>query len=277
MRQFRRCQRRKCDFYSWNLGEWMKKQVLQVLHVNSYYDEQKKNRRFPAGKKERVQVLKDVTFDVYEGEVVGLVGESGCGKTTLSKTILGFIKDYEGQIIHHSKHPQVVFQDPHGSLNPSKTVGWLLEEPLRNLTDLTEAERKQRVVEMLAKVGLEERYADHYPHQLSGGQRQRVAIGIALMLSPKLLLADEPVSALDVTIQAQVMDLLKTLQKDLNLSVLFISHDLRVVYHMCDRVLIMKQGEIVESGTVEEIYYHPRHEYTKQLLEAAGIRKGTEY
>lgn len=249
----------------------MKQKILQVSHVNSYYDEEKKNKFAFAGKKERMQVLKDVSFDIYEGEVVGLVGESGCGKTTLSKTLLGFIKDYEGQVIHYSENPQVVFQDPQGSLNPSKTVGWLLEEPLRNLTKLDAEERKRKALEMLNKVGLDEKYADHYPRQLSGGQRQRVAIGMALMLSPKFLIADEPVSALDVTIQAQVMELLKQLQKDLNLSMLFISHDLRVVYHMCDRVLIMKQGEIVESGTVTEIYKNPQHEYTKQLLSAAGI------
>lgn len=238
--------------------------ILTVSKVNAYY----KGRR---NKKERIRILKDVSFEMEEGEILGLVGESGCGKSTLVKTILSMVKDYEGEIHCTDIHPQMIFQDPFGSLNPSKKIGWILQEPLRNLTGLKAGERYKRAVEMLNKVGLEERYMEHYPHQLSGGQRQRVGIAVALMLHPGLVLADEPVSALDVTIQKQVLELLLKLKIEMGLSILFISHDLRVVYQLCDRVMIMEEGEIVEQGKTEEVYFHPRHEYTKKLLEAAQI------
>lgn len=234
--------------------------ILEVKNVSSYY-----------GTRERKQVLRNVTFSLEEGEVLGLVGESGCGKTTLCKAILGFLKDYEGEIIHGSEHPQMVFQDPYSSLNPARKIGWIMEEPLKNRGGLSSQERKRKVEEMLCLVGLDGDFAGRYPSQLSGGQRQRICIGAALMLEPRLLIADEPVSALDVTIQAQILELLKNLQKKKNLSVFFISHDLRVVYNMCNRVLIMKGGTIVESGSTQEIYFRPQSSYTKQLLDAAGI------
>lgn len=166
----------------------------------------------------------------------------------------------------------MIFQDPYSSLNPSKKVGWILEEPLKLNTKLGRTERRRKVARMLERVGLEEKIAERYPRQLSGGQRQRVCIAESLMLEPKLLIADEPVSALDVTIQAQILELLQEIQKEMGLSILFISHDMRVVYQMSQRVMVMKDGRIVESGEVDEVYFHPKHPYTKMLLEAADIQ-----
>ena len=203
-------------------------------------------------KRKRNEVLKDLSFTMEKGEVLGLVGESGCGKSTLAKVILGLLKPDSGTVTVSGNRPQMVFQDPYGSLNPAKKIGWIMEEPLRIQGKLSGKERRQKVLEMLKKVGLDEIIADRYPNQLSGGQRQRVCIGEALMTNPGLLVADEAVSALDVTI-------------------LFISHDMRVVYQLCDRVMIMKDGTIVESGDVDTVYFSPQHEYTKELLEAAGI------
>lgn len=240
--------------------------VLEVRDLNSYYTE---NRSVFGGKGKRKQVLKDVSFDIYEGEIVGLVGESGSGKTTLSRTILGLLKDYEGEIIHHSERPQMVFQDPFSSLNPAHTIGWILEEPLRIQGKLNAAQRKAAVVEMLEQVGLGAEYASRRPSELSGGQRQRVSIASAVITRPKLIIADEPVSALDVTIQAQILQLMVDLKKKFDLSCLFISHDLNVVYQICSRVLVMQSGVIVEQGKVDDIFANPQHEYTKQLLAAA--------
>ena len=244
------------------------KDILTVEDLNVYY---KNNSARIPGEEKRTHILHDVSFQMKRGEILGIVGESGCGKTTLVKAILGMVKAQSGQIHHTSKHPQMVFQDPYSSLNPVKKVGWILEEPLRLNLHLPKEERRQRVVEMLERVGLGKEMADRYPRQLSGGQRQRVAIAGALMLSPELLIADEPVSALDVTIQAQIIELLLKLHEEMGLSVLFISHDLRVVYQICDRILIMKKGMIMESGEVQEVYFAPQHKYTKTLLEAAGI------
>lgn len=240
--------------------------VLEVRNLNSYYSE---GRSLFGGKGRRQQVLKDVSFDIYEGEIVGLVGESGSGKTTLSRCILGLLNDYEGEIVHYSQRPQMVFQDPFGSLNPARSIGWILEEPLRVQGKLTAAERKDAVLEVLEQVGLGAEYASRRPRELSGGQRQRVSIASAVITRPKLIVADEPVSALDVTIQAQILQLLVDLKKKYELSYLFISHDLNVVYQICNRVLVMKHGELVEQNTVDELFDHPQHPYTKQLLTAA--------
>lgn len=240
--------------------------VLEVRHLNSFYAE---GHSIFGGKEKRQQVLKDVSFDIYKGEIVGLVGESGSGKTTLSKAILGMIRDYDGQIIHHSQRPQMVFQDPFSSLNPDHSIGWILEEPLRVQGKLNARQRKEAVIQVLEQVGLGEEYYDRRPRELSGGQRQRVSIASAVITRPGLVIADEPVSALDVTIQAQILQLLVDLRREYDLSYLFISHDLNVVYQICNRVLVMQHGVIVEQNTVEELFRNPQHPYTKQLLAAA--------
>jgi peptide/nickel transport system ATP-binding protein len=221
--------------------------------------------------KESVDVLKNVSIDVREGEILGLVGESGCGKSTLARTIIGLQKPDSGEIIQKYPNTQMIFQDPYGSLNPAKTVGFIMEEPIRNLTDMSSEERRKLAEEMIQNVGLTSEYLDRLPSELSGGQRQRVCIATALMLKPKLIIADEPVSALDVTIQAEVLKLMRELHDKMGISFLFISHDLRVVHQMCDRVLVMRSGVIVEEGERDEIYAHPKHEYTKELLKSAGI------
>lgn len=240
--------------------------ILEVNHLNVYYTEK---RSLFKGKSQKKHVLKDISFSMKEGEILGLVGESGCGKTSLAKAILGMQKQFTGDIRLACKNPQMVFQDPYSSLNPAKKIGWILEEPLR-IKKIPAEQRKKRVDEMLEKVGLPISCKEHYPGELSGGQRQRVAIASALLCDTKFLIADEPVSALDVTIQAQIIRLLLKLQKEMGISILFISHDLRVVYQMCDRLIIMQDGEIIERGNVEEIYKSPKTTYTKLLLEAAG-------
>ncbi len=237
--------------------------VLQVNHVDVVYEGSSGFFR----KKPGFHAVRDVSFTIEQGEIMGLVGESGCGKSTLSKAILG-MQPYTGEITHFTKRPQMVFQDPYGSLNPAKTVGWIVEEPLRAYGKYDAKERKRRVADMLDRVGLGSQYALRRPRELSGGQRQRVGIAVALIQRPRFIIADEPVSALDVTIQAQILDLLLELHRDLSLSYLFISHDLNVIYQICDRVMVMKSGSIVESGTVDEIFDRPQQDYTKKLLAA---------
>lgn len=244
-------------------------EIIQVNHLNAYYKEKELLFR---QKSVRKQILRDVSFSMQEGELLGLVGESGCGKSTLGKAILGMVKDVEGEVLHFSKMPQMIFQDPYGSLNPVRRIGWILEEPLRIKGSLLETERKEQVLAMLEKVGLDNKLLERYPGELSGGQRQRVCIALALMLGPKLIIADEPVSALDVTVQLQIMELLLKLNQELGIAILFISHDLKVVYQLCSRILVMKAGQIVEQGSDREIYYEPKQEYTKDLLKSAGIQ-----
>lgn len=237
--------------------------VLSVQHVTSGYRDGGLFRRGPYQ-----EVLHDVTFDVRHGEILGLVGESGTGKSTLAKTILGIVKPDAGQVIHYTKRPQMIFQDPYSSLNPAYTVSWILEEPLRIYGKYDAAERKRRVRDMLERVELPEECLEARPSELSGGQRQRVSIATALIQRPKFLIADEPVSALDVTIQAQILKLLKSLRDQLDLSYLFISHDLNVVRHISNRVGVMYLGRIVELGDTEDVYCRPMHPYTQALLSA---------
>ncbi len=240
-----------------------KELVLSVEHVTGgYYS----GGSFRKGAYQ--QVLHDVTFSVGRGEIVGLVGESGTGKSTLAKMILGMVKPDQGQIVHYSNRPQMIFQDPYSSLNPAYSVQWMMEEPLRIAGVKSREERRKKVLEMAELVELPQECLKAKPRELSGGQRQRVSIAVSLIQNPCFLIADEPVSALDVTIQAQILKLLRRLRQELDLSYLFISHDLNVVYQLCDRVLVMKDGRIVEQGTVQEIFDHPQHEYTKQLLAA---------
>ncbi len=259
------------------------KNILEVENLCVSYERQKSGL---FEKKEKMQVLHDVSFFIRKGEVLGLVGESGCGKSTLSRAILGLLPDYEGTIRCAAGMPQMVFQDPYSSLNPAKKVGWILEEPLRlnrrrfgrgtgNRFKPCGCPQTEGSVHAGAG-GTGRKIADRFPRQLSGGQRQRVCIAESLMLEPELLIADEPVSALDVTIQAQIVELLIRLQKEMGLAILFISHDMRVVYQLCQRVMVMKDGCIVESGDVDEVYFHPQHPYTKELLEAAGIEDETD-
>lgn len=249
-----------------------KETVLKVNNLNVFY-ENRKRKLFSRNKK--IQALFDVSVEMEEGEVLAIAGESGSGKSTLARTIVGINKDYTGEIYQKYERPQMVFQDPYSSLNPAKKIGWLLEEPLRVDKDRrwSDEEMKKRVNEIMEEIELPLSMLERYPSQLSGGQRQRVCIGIALMRSPKLLIADEPVSALDVTIQAQILELIDNLHKKHGISIIFISHDLRVVYKISDHVLIMKNGRVEEYGATREVYRNPKAEYTKQLLAAAGIRR----
>ena len=220
------------------------------------------------GKKTTKTIVKGVSFDIKEGEIFGIVGESGSGKSTLSKAIVGLTPHASGEITMQEAHPQMVFQDPYSSLNPAKTIGSILSEPLIIEGKLKKEERRRKVEQMLEEVGLKGDYYGRNIAKLSGGQRQRVAIALALMTNKKFIVLDEPVSALDVTIQDQILKLLKRLQQQHRLSYLFISHDLNVVYELCDRIAVMKDGVIVEQGTRDEIYYHPKEAYTRQLIEA---------
>ena len=201
--------------------------VIEARDLSIYY---------PEGRKQQF-VINHLNFEIRKGEILGLVGRSGLGKTTISKTILGIHRTYTGTYVNHAKHSQMIFQDPFSSLNPAKTIGWILEEPLRVRTNMEPAARRKKVTEMLGKVGLPEEYYKRKPGELSGGQRQRVSIALAIIGGADFIIADEPVSALDVTIQAQILELLLQLQKEFGLSMLFISHDIHVIEKMCDRVL----------------------------------------
>ena len=236
-----------------------------------------------------VRAVNGVSLDIYQGETFGLVGESGCGKSTLGNVLVNLQKPTRGNIRYQGKEIgrtgrkkkefcrkiQIIFQDPYSSLDPKKTIGWLIEEPLRiHHAGKSREERQKRVLEMLQVVGMDESYLSKFPGELSGGQRQRVAIAIALILNPEFVVCDEAVSALDVSVQAQVLNLLKTLQEKFSLTYLFISHNLNVVSYMSDRIGIMYLGEIVELGGVEEISQNPQHPYGRALFSASlGIGK----
>lgn len=246
------------------------KQGSYILQVNNLQVEYIQKPLF--SKMTSYKALKGISFSVKHGEILGVVGESGCGKSTMAKAVLGLLpvdSIVEGEILHYSKRPQMVFQDPGGSLNPAKTIGWILEEPLRIYGKYNAAERKRRVLSIMERTGLELELLNRKPNELSGGQKQRVSIACALIQRPSLIIADEPISSLDVSIQGQILELLLELRTHLDLSYIFITHDLTVCYAICDRVLVMYDGLIVEEGTVEQVYNAPKHEYTKMLLKAS--------
>ena len=246
--------------------------VVEAKNLNVYYSVKGKGM---FGKKEQKHVVQNVDFHIKRGEILGLVGESGCGKSTLAKCVVGLNKNYTGTLNVKEEHPQLVFQDPYSSLNPTKKIGWILEEPLKIHGMQDKAKRKELVDQMLTQVGLDPSYADRYPSELSGGQRQRISIGGSLILDSKFIVADEPVSALDVTVQSQVLNLLLDLHRTRELTYLFISHDLNIVRNFCNRVIVMYLGEIVEEAEVEEIYEDPKHPYTQLLFHSilTGERK----
>ena len=230
-----------------------------------------------------VKAVNNVSLKIYRGEIYALAGESGCGKSTLAKAITKLVLPKEGDILFegksilcHSKEEkklypkdvQMVFQNPYSSLNPKMKIGDILKEPLDINTNLTKKEKEERVLEILSDVGLQSTCLNLYPHQFSGGQRQRIAIARALILKPKLLIADEPVSALDASIQAQIINLLKELKQKHNLTILFISHDMNVIKYLADRVGIMYFGDLVEENYTSTLFKYPKEDYTKKLLNA---------
>ena len=259
------------------------KVILSVKNLKTYFDVTKGI----FTKKQIVKAVDDVSFDVYENETFGLVGESGCGKTTLGRTIVKLYEpesgsiEFEGKdiaklkgnkLISFRKDMQMIFQDPYASLNPRMTVGEIIKEPMiiHNIYN-TDAEREQRVVELLKIVGLKPDHIRRYPAEFSGGQRQRIGIARALAVNPKFIVCDEPISALDVSIQAQVVNLLKDIQKEMGLSYLFIAHDLSMVKHISDRIGVMYLGHMVEMGPANDVYHRPLHPYTTALLSAIPI------
>ena len=240
-----------------------------------------------------VRAVDDVSFTLYKGETLGLVGESGCGKTSVAKAICNILREtapgvhLEGEIIFHTgkdavdllslgrtrmkpfrKQLQIIFQDPFSSLNPRMTVQEIIERPLKIHSSQEPKQRRDRVYSLLERVGLQPDYAMRYPHEFSGGQRQRIGIARALAVNPTLIIADEPVSALDVSVQSQVINLLQDLQDDFDLTYLFVAHDLSVVYHISDRIAVMYLGNIVEVGDAETVYHQPAHPYSRALLSA---------
>jgi peptide/nickel transport system ATP-binding protein len=230
------------------------------------------------------KAVDDVSFDVIKGETLGLVGESGCGKTTLGRALLRLIEPTAGSIIyngddltkktvdeikHLRKDIQLVFQDPYSSLNPRLTIGSAISEPLKVHGQYeSDKQRKEKVIDLLEKVNLDTKHYDRYPHEFSGGQRQRIVIARAMALNPSFIICDEPVSALDVSVQAQVLNLLNDIKKEFGFTTIFISHDLGVVRYISDRIMVMHKGKIVEQGAADEVYNHPKNEYTKNLIDS---------
>jgi peptide/nickel transport system ATP-binding protein len=253
--------------------------LLKISNLNTWFPV---NSGFFSREKEFIKAVKEVSFDVYPGETLGLVGESGCGKTTLGRSILRLIEPTSGSINFENtdlrslkkddlreirRDIQIIFQDPYSALNPRLTVGDSLMEPLQvHQFYANNTKRKKKVLELLERVNLLPEHFNRYPHEFSGGQRQRIVIARALALQPKFIICDESVSALDVSVQAQVLNLIRELQQELNLTYIFISHDLAVIKHISDRMMVMNKGEIVEMGDPDEIYYHPKEEYTKKLI-----------
>ncbi len=235
---------------------------------------------------DRVRAVDGVSFTVAQGETLGLVGESGSGKSTLARTVLQLLKPDSGSVRFEGKEiggfsrrqmrplrpeMQMIFQDPYASLNPRKRVGQIVGEPLRLHDEMSSGERQQHVQELLERVGLSPEHYDRFPHEFSGGQRQRIGIARAIALRPKLIVADEPVSALDVSIRAQIVNLLADLQEELGLAYVFVAHDIGVVRHVSERIAVMHNGKIVEEGPADRVCEQPQDAYTKQLLAAVPI------
>ena len=257
----------------------MAEKLLEVNHVKKYFKTAKG----------MVHAVDDVTFSIERGKTLGVVGESGCGKSTTGRVVLRLLEPTEGSILFEGediaklsaakmrdkrKEMQMIFQDPLASLDPRKTVGQIIEEPLRLHNLCANAkERQERVLELMETVGLARRYYDTYPHELDGGRRQRIGIARALSMNPKFIVCDEPVSALDVSIQAQILNLLEDLQDEMGLTFMFITHDLSVVHHFSDDIAVMYLGKIIEIAPSDELFAHPTHPYTQALLSAIPIPK----
>ncbi|MEI8596162.1 murein tripeptide/oligopeptide ABC transporter ATP binding protein OppF [Photobacterium sp. Hal280] len=263
-----------------------KKVLLDIKDLKVHFNIAPKS-AWPWTKPLKLKAVDGVGIRLYEGETLGVVGESGCGKSTFARAVIGLVQATEGNVVwlgqdltkleHNAmrekrKEIQMIFQDPLASLNPRMTVGDIIAEPLKTFyPELTTDEVKARVKEMMNKVGLLPNVINRYPHEFSGGQCQRIGIARALILKPKLIICDEPVSALDVSIQAQVVNLLKSLQKEMGLSLIFIAHDLSVVKHISDRVMVMYLGNAVEIGEGDALFDGPKHPYTKALMSAVPI------
>lgn len=266
--------------------EVQKNLLLDITDLKVHFDIAAKS-AWPWSKSSKLKAVDGVGIRLYEGETLGVVGESGCGKSTFARAVIGLVEATDGNVVwlgqdltkldhtamrEKRKEIQMIFQDPLASLNPRMTVGEIIAEPLKAFyPDLAVDDVKQQVKEMMTKVGLLPNVINRYPHEFSGGQCQRIGIARALILKPKLIICDEPVSALDVSIQAQVVNLLMSLQKEMGLSLIFIAHDLSVVKHISDRVLVMYLGNAVEMGESDALFAEPKHPYTKALMSAVPI------
>ncbi len=258
--------------------------LIRIEHITKHFD--LKSSFLSLGTSPLVKAVDDISFDIYRNETLGLVGESGCGKSTLGRVILRLIEPTSGSVFYEDTHVnllkpeemrkfrtkmQIVFQDSYSSLNPRHKVGEIIAEPMTIHTDMSSRDIRQRIVELLSLVGLKPAHASRFPHEFSGGQRQRINIARTLALYPSFIVCDEPISALDVSIQAQVVNLLKDLQKKLGITYLFIAHDLSMVKHISDRIAVMYLGKVMELAASRELFINPLHPYTQSLISAIPI------